>query len=151
MTHDETTTKRHTVENDAPTPQASADAIPASDTTGSAVEGLAAPSLTTSAGEAAAVDDPHEGALPAGYDWPTHGGYLGCLLGVVTAFVLAPLGYIIFGFLGATLASALGGFGVALAAIVTIAVYLTVFVALARLGWALGKRFYREYPQNQRA
>ena len=96
---------------------------------------------------AAEQEDPHRGAVPPGYDWPTHGGYLGCLMGVVFALVLAPLGYIIFGFLGAALAISLGGFGVGLAAAITIIAWLATFIALTRLGWRLGKHFLREYPQ----
>lgn len=95
-------------------------------------------------------DERYLGATPPGYDWPTHGGYLGCLLGVMTACLLAPLGYIMFGFLGALLTRPLGGFGFALAIIVTVAGYLAIFVALTRLGWFMGKRFLREYEQPSR-
>ncbi len=95
-------------------------------------------------------DERYRGATPPGYDWPTHGGYLGCLLGVMVACLIAPLGYLVFGFLGALLHPALGGFGVALAVVATVAVYLAVFVALSRLGWRMGKRFLREYEQPSR-
>ena len=95
-------------------------------------------------------DERYRGATPPGYDWPTHGGYLGCLLGVMIACLLAPLGYILFGFVGAFLVHPLGGVGVALAVIVTVGVYLAVFVALTRLGWYMGKRFLREYEQPVR-
>lgn len=95
-------------------------------------------------------DERHRGATPPGYDWPTHGGYLGCLLGAMTGCLLAPLGYIVFGFLGALLAAPLGGFGVALGVILSVALYLVVFVALSRLGWYMGKRFLREYEQPSR-
>ncbi len=95
-------------------------------------------------------DERYRGATPPGYDWPTHGGYLGCLLGVMIACLLAPLGYILFGFVGAFLVHPLGGFGVALAVIVTVGVYLAIFVALTRLGWYMGKRFLREYEQPAR-
>lgn len=92
--------------------------------------------------------DPYEGATPPGYDeWPTHGGYLGCLMGVVLALVLAPVGYILFGLIGASLFRPLGYVGVWLAGIVTVISYLVCFVALVRLGWRLGKHFYREYPR----
>jgi hypothetical protein len=104
-------------------------------------------------GEQARQDDQDEryrGATPPGYDWPTHGGYLGCLLGVMTACLLAPLGYILVGFLGSLLAVPLGGFGVVLAIVATVAIYLAVFVGLSRLGWAMGKRFLREYEQPSR-
>jgi hypothetical protein len=105
------------------------------------------------AGEAGRQDEQDEryrGATPPGYDWPTHGGYLGCLLGVMAACLLAPLGYILFGFLGAFLTRPLGGFGFALAIVVTVAVYLAIFVALSRLGWFMGRRFLREYEQPAR-
>lgn len=95
-------------------------------------------------------DERYRGATPPGYDWPTHGGYLGCLLGVMTGCLLAPLGYIVFGFLGALLAAPLGGVGIALGVILTVALYLAVFVALSRLGWYMGKRFLREYEQPSR-
>ena len=96
-------------------------------------------------------EDPrYRGATPPGYDWPTHGGYLGCLLGVMISCLIAPLGYLVVGFLGAILHPALGGFGVALAVIATIVAYLAVFVGLSRLGWAMGKRFLREYEQPSR-
>ena len=95
-------------------------------------------------------DARYRGATPPGYDWPTHGGYLGCMLGVMVAVLIAPLGYIVFGFLGAYLVPLLGGFGVALAVVVTVAAYLAAFVGLSRLGWALGKRFLREYEQPAR-
>lgn len=99
-------------------------------------------------------DERYRGATPPGYDWPTHGGYLGCMLGVIVAVLMAPLGlvlyYILFGFVGASLAPSLRGFGVGLAVIVTVAAYLAVFIGLSRLGWALGKRFLREYEQPAR-
>lgn len=95
-------------------------------------------------------DERYRGATPPGYDWPTHGGYLGCLLGVMIACLIAPLGYVVFGFLGAILHPSLGGFGVAVAVIATVAVYLAIFVALSRLGWWMGKRFLREYEQPVR-
>jgi hypothetical protein len=97
-----------------------------------------------------AEDPRYEGATPPGYDWPTHGGYLGCLLGVMFACLLAPLGYIAVGFLGAFLAQPLGAVGVAIAVLVTIIGYLAIFIGLTRLGWRMGKRFLREYPQPVR-
>lgn len=95
-------------------------------------------------------DERYRGATPPGYDWPTHGGYLGCLLGVMIACVLAPLGYILFGFVGAFLVHPLGGFGFALSILITVGVYMAVFIALSRLGWSMGKRFLREYEQPVR-
>jgi hypothetical protein len=89
-----------------------------------------------------------EGATPPGYDeWPTHGGYLGCLIAVMFACLLAPLGYILVGFLGAFLSRPLGGFGVAVAIVITAAAYIAVFIGLVRLGWSMGKRYLREYPE----
>lgn len=108
------------------------------------------PISAPTAASASDTDERYRGATPPGYDWPTHGGYLGCLIGVMTATLLAPLGYIVFGFLGALLALPLGGWGVALAVVVTVAAYLAVFIGLSRLGWALGKRFLREYEQPSR-
>ncbi len=107
--------------------------------------------VVESGGEQDEQDERYRGATPPGYDeWPTHGGYLGCLLGVMTSCLLAPLGYIVFGFLGSLFAVPLGGFGVALGVVVTVALYLAVFVGLSRLGWAMGKRFLREYDQPAR-
>lgn len=91
-----------------------------------------------------------EGATPPGYDWPTHGGYLGCLLAVMFACLLAPLGYIVVGFLGALLWPALGNLGVGIAIALTVIGYVALFIGLARMGWGLGKRFLREYPQPAR-
>ncbi len=103
-------------------------------------------------------EDPHEGAVPAGYDWPTHGGYLGCLLGVMASCLLAA-------FFGSTVFAALrcsspipsdptvkgcrallpGSVTILLTVVVTLA----IVVALGRLGFVLGKRWLREYPQAQ--
>ncbi|HEX9038461.1 MAG TPA: hypothetical protein VF808_15875 [Ktedonobacterales bacterium] len=88
-----------------------------------------------------------DGATPPGYDWPTHGGYLGCLLAVMLACLLTPLGYIFVGFLGALLSPTLGGVGVGLAVAVTVIGYIALFAALTSLGWRMGKRYLREYPQ----
>ena len=126
-------------------PPTTAPAFGATDAPGDleTLDGLESPD----AEEAPIAEDPHEGATPPGYDeWPTHGGYLGCLLGVVLALVLAPVGYILFGLIGSALFQPLGYAGVWLAGVVTVIAYLACFVALARLGWRLGKHFYREYP-----
>ncbi|HEU0027861.1 MAG TPA: hypothetical protein VFQ25_12155 [Ktedonobacterales bacterium] len=66
------------------------------------------------------------------------------------ACLLAPLGYIVVGFLGAFLAQPLGTLGVGIAVAVTVIGYVALFVLLARLGWRMGKRFLREYPQPVR-
>jgi uncharacterized membrane protein YedE/YeeE len=89
--------------------------------------------------------EPAEGAVPPGYDWPTHGGYLGCLLSLMASCLIG-------GFLGSTLFAALSYWRIVpavVAILLTIAVYAAVFIGLGRLGWILGKRFYREYPQRQ--
>jgi hypothetical protein len=89
--------------------------------------------------------EPDEGAVPPGYDWPTHGGYLGCLLSLMASCLIG-------GFLGSTVFAALSYLRIvppAVAILLTVAVYAVVFIGLGRLGWILGKRFYREYPQRQ--
>lgn len=105
------------------------------------------PDTETSATERARHEP--EGATPPGYDWPTHGGYLGCLLAVMLSCLLAPLGYLVVGFLGALLSPSLGGAGVGIAIAVTVVGYVALFVGLTRLGWRMGKRYLREYPQPQ--
>jgi len=44
--------------------------------------------------------DLYEGAVPPGYDWTTHGGYLGCLIGLMASCLFGA-------FLGSTLFAAL--------------------------------------------
>ena len=95
--------------------------------------------------DAAATDsppDPYEGAVPPGYDWPTHGGYLGCLLGLVAACTLS-------GFLGGTWFAILATPSWVKLTI-TLVIALAAFIGLGRLGWVLGKRYFREYPQPVR-
>jgi hypothetical protein len=82
-----------------------------------------------------------EGAVPPGYDWPTHGGYLGCLVATIAACPIV-------GFIAANVwalfhASRLAFPLFALLIVVAIA----AVIAMGRLGWVLGKRFYRYYPQ----
>jgi hypothetical protein len=131
---------------------------PMADPYAAAVDGAAMPAITDPYGpaqfDARAPDpyaeeefleparDPHEGAVPPGYDWPTHGGYLGCLLGLMAACVLA-------GFLGGTLIPILAAPSLAKLAI-SLVVAVGVVIGLGRLGWVLGKRYYREYPQPVR-
>jgi len=94
--------------------------------------------------------DPYEGAVPPGYDWPTHGGYLGCLLGLVMACVLGGfLGSFLVGLTSVTPLGFLVHAAPARIAII-VGVFLATLVALGRLGWMLGRRFYREYPQPPR-
>ncbi len=84
-----------------------------------------------------------EGAVPPGYDWPTHGGYLGCLLGLMVSCIVG-------GFIGSSIAAALVHYnwtsGGAVAWVVA-AIYVATIAVLCSLGWMLGKRFYRAYPQ----
>jgi hypothetical protein len=116
---------------DAPDPEAAG-------ATGEADEGSAPPEE---------APDPYEGAVPPGYDWPTHGGYLGCLMGVIVACLLGGfLGSLLVGVLSLTPLSVLVGTPVARILIIAGVFVATVFF-VGRLGWALGKRFYREYPQ----
>ncbi len=87
------------------------------------------------------AEDPYEGAVPPGYDWPTHGGYLGCLMGILVSTVVAML----------LTAPVLYFADVPLAIVwlLRIVVFLACIIGGGRLGWALGKRFYREYPQER--
>jgi hypothetical protein len=83
--------------------------------------------------------------VPPGFDWPTHGGYLGCLLGLVVACLLC-------GLVGAPLAQ-LSNFRVLstpAALGLTLVAALVLVIGVSRLGWTLGRRFYREYPQPRR-
>lgn len=84
--------------------------------------------------------DPYEGAVPPGYDWPTHGGYLGCLLGamlscIVGGFVASLVDVFDFGHHIKGLPNVL----------LVVATFLAALVLFARIGWLLGRRFYREY------
>ena len=87
------------------------------------------------------AEDPYEGAVPPGYDWPTHGGYLGCLMGVVAAtivamFLTAPVLYF-------------ADIPLAVVWLLRVVIFLACIIGGGRLGWALGKRFYREYPHER--
>jgi len=89
-------------------------------------------------------ENPDVGAVPPGYDWPTHGGYLGCLISLMASCLIG-------GFLGTTVFAALSYWRAVptlVTVLLTISVYLAVTIGLGRLGWILGRRFYREYPQN---
>lgn len=89
------------------------------------------------------AEDPYEGAVPPGYDWPTHGGYLGCLMGVVALSIVGTL-------IAAPLLAVLTYSEVVplpVSWLLTALVFLLCIFGGGRLGWWLGKRFYREYPQ----
>lgn len=84
-----------------------------------------------------------EGAVPPGYDWPTHGGYLGCLVGTIAACLLT-------GFFGANLFSYFyiaQGWPFPVFALLTLVLFMGAVVSLGQVGWRLGRRFYRYYPQ----
>jgi predicted lipid-binding transport protein (Tim44 family) len=88
-------------------------------------------------------EDEFEGATPPGYDWPTHGGYLGCLMGVMAGVLLG-------GFLGANIFAAYYNvldLPLAVYILLNIALFIVLLIGLGRLGWWLGRRFYRYYPQ----
>lgn len=87
-----------------------------------------------------------EGAVPPGYDWPTHGGYLGCLVGVVASLLVS-------GLIGANFLSviwAAGRLAGPLFIALTIVVFLVCMGIFGRVGYVLGKRFYRAYAQPAR-
>jgi hypothetical protein len=91
--------------------------------------------------------DPYEGAVPPGYDWPTHGGYLGCLMGLVAACLLAGfVGSFVIGLISVTPVAVLVSTSFARIALLVLS-FAICFGALGSVGWKLGKRFYREYPQ----
>jgi hypothetical protein len=100
--------------------------------------------------------DPYEGAVPPGYDWPTHGGYLGCLLGLMASCLLAAfLGSTLYASLscsspipGQTLTGCRPMVPSTVAALLTVLTLVVAVVGLGRLGWVLGRRFYREYAQR---
>ena len=93
------------------------------------------------------AENPEAGAVPPGYDWPTHGGYLGCLLGLLPACLLA--GFISSTFIAWPWFNGKGN----LPTVVVVALIIVIFAAciygFARLGWTLGRRFYRKYPQPE--
>lgn len=88
---------------------------------------------------------PEAGAVPPGYDWPTHGGYLGCLLGLMPACLVG-------GFLGSTFVAFLKKAGVVppvVAGLLVAALFVACVVGFGRIGWVLGRRFYRKYPRSE--
>jgi len=99
---------------------------------------------TPDAPEARILGNDVEGATPPGYDWPTHGGYLGCLLGLVAGCLIgASLTPPVFGVLSRARIILPGpGFFLVLALVT-----LASLIVVGRLGYVLGKRFYRYYPQ----
>jgi predicted lipid-binding transport protein (Tim44 family) len=101
------------------------------------------PEPVTPATASAPAEDEFEGATPPGYDWPTHGGYLGCLMGVMAGVLLG-------GFLGANIFAAYYNvldLPLAVYILLNVALFIVLLIGLGRLGWWLGRRYYRYYPQ----
>jgi predicted lipid-binding transport protein (Tim44 family) len=101
------------------------------------------PESVTPEAASASAEDEFEGATPLGYDWPTHGGYLGCLMGVMAGVLLG-------GFLGANIFAAYYNvldLPLAVYILLNVALFLVLLIGLGRLGWWLGRRYYRYYPQ----
>jgi predicted lipid-binding transport protein (Tim44 family) len=101
------------------------------------------PESVTPEAASAPAEDEFEGATPPGYDWPTHGGYLGCLMGVMAGVLLG-------GFLGANIFAAYYNvldLPLAVYILLNVALFIALLIGLGRLGWWLGKRYYRYYPQ----
>ena len=91
------------------------------------------------------AERPEAGAVPPGYDWPTHGGYLGCLLAMMPACLVG-------GFFGSTFVAFLNRAGIVppvVAGILVVALFIACMIGFGRLGWALGRRFYRKYPRSE--
>ncbi len=77
------------------------------------------------------------------FEWPTHGGYLGCLMGMFIGCVLA-------GFLSSTIISFVHfvrGTSQPLFIIAAVVLMVVVIGVFGRIGWGAGKRFYRDYQQ----
>ena len=91
------------------------------------------------------AENPEAGAVPPGYDWPTHGGYLGCLLGMMPACLVG-------GFLGSTFIAWLNAAKIVppvVAGLLVVVVFILCVLGFGRLGWTLGRRFYRKYPRGE--
>ena len=91
------------------------------------------------------AENPEAGAVPPGYDWPTHGGYLGCLLGMMPACLIG-------GFLGSTFIAWLNAAKIVppvVAGLLVVVVFVLCVIGFGRLGWSLGRRFYRKYPRGE--
>jgi ABC-type branched-subunit amino acid transport system permease subunit len=87
--------------------------------------------------------DPYEGAVPPGYDWPTHGGYLGCLLGLMAACLIGGFAAKLVGLF--TFRHQITGLA---NVVLLLAVFAVATVIFTNLGWRLGRRFFREYAQK---
>lgn len=90
---------------------------------------------------------PEAGAVPPGYDWPTHGGYLGCLLGILPACLIA-------GFLSSTFVAwpwfnGKSDIPPVVSIVLIVALFVVCVYGFGRIGWVLGRRFYRKYPRAE--
>jgi len=83
---------------------------------------------------------------PVEEEWPTHGGYLGCFLAILAGCLFA-------GFFASPLIQgayrtghgAGKGYGPVLT-IIAIVIMIVGLIIFGRIGWAIGKRVYKEYP-----
>ena len=76
------------------------------------------------------AENPEAGAVPPGYDWPTHGGYLGCLLGMMPACLVG-------GFLGSTFIAWLNAAKIVppvVAGLLVVVVFILCVLGFGRLG-----------------
>lgn len=90
---------------------------------------------------------PESGAVPPGYDWPTHGGYLGCLLAMLPACLIA-------GFLSSTFVAwpwfnGKSNLHPVVASLIIVLLFVVSVYGFGRIGWVLGRRFYRKYPRSE--
>jgi hypothetical protein len=107
------------------------------------------PAETTGA-EAATTPDmeaesPEAGAAPPGYDWPTHGGYLGCLLGLLPGCLIAS-------FFSTTFVAVLNKAQIvppAAAGALVVVLFIACVIGFGRVGWVLGRRYYRRYAGSE--
>lgn len=83
-------------------------------------------------------------------EWPTHGGYLGCLIAIMfgclfAAFFASPL---VQGAYRTTHGAGIG-YGPTLN-VAAIVIMIAGLIAFGRIGWAIGKRVFREYAPHER-
>lgn len=90
------------------------------------------------------AENPAAGAVPPGYDWPTHGGYLGCLLGLLPGCLVAA-------FFGSTFIAVLNKAEIVppiVAGILVALLFIGFMIGFGRVGWLLGRRYYRKYTSG---
>lgn len=151
MTHDSLPESFDLPHDDQPTEHAESPANGAEHAPDPDATGAGAPEVPQEEDAEEPTADPYEGAVPPGYDWPTHGGYLGCLLGLMVACIVGGLlGSFVVGTVSVTPLGGIVGYAWIRITLI-IAVFLATLAVLGRVGWILGKRFYREYPQPDTA